>query len=503
MKQYLLGIDIGSGGCKVSLLDPDTGKTSTKALEYRTYYPHSGWAEQDSEDWVKSTGALIKQLLDECDVSPSEVNAVGIGGVTHSPVLLDRAGRPVRRTIHLTDARSRSQVNRLRDRAGDLFLEACGNEVDVMWTISMLLWIKETEPANWKRIHRIVFPKDYVRLRLAGSAVTDAVDAQGTLLFNVHENRWDERLLSLISLKKEKLPDTIHPAQVVGRITDEGERWSGLKAGTQVICGTTDTLLELIASGVSTPGDCTVKLATFGRICVLSDRQVADERLITYSYIDRGLWYPGTGTKSFASSLRWFRDQFCRDIRDREDVYRVMEDEAREVKAGSEGLLFHPYLQGEGSPYNDPDLRGDFIGLSLHHERGHLIRAVMEGAAFSLLDSYAYLKERGIEAHEPVKFIGGGTQSKLWLMIVADVLGMDGVKPRATDPSIGAAMLAGVGKKTFGTVREAQECVKGHTETIEHNEQNSALYRGLFHNYKKSVELLGDVYHKLSSFSSK
>ena len=501
MKRYLLGIDIGSGGCKVSLLDADSGQTSTKALEYQTHYPHGGWAEQDADDWVKSAGVLIKKLLNECEVSPSDVHAVGIGGVTHSPVLLDKAKRPIRRTIHLTDARSCSQAARLRESAGDIFLKKCGNAVDVMWTISMLSWVKDNEPKNWSRIQSIIFPKDYVRLRLTGSTVTDTIDAQGTLLYNVYENRWDESLLALISLQPEMLPETVHPTQVVGEVTAEGERWSGLKEGTKVICGTTDTLLELIASGVSKPGDCTVKLATFGRICVLSDRPVADEKLITYSYIKDGLWYPGTGTRSFASSLRWFRDQFCRDISDSRDVFQIMEKEANEVTVGCEGLLFHPYLQGEGSPYNDPDLRGDFIGLSLHHKRAHLIRAVMEGTAFSLLDSYTYLKERKIHAHEPVRFIGGGTQSKLWLTIVADVLGMDGVIPRATDPSIGAAMLAGVGIKVFKSVEEAQECVRGDTETIVHNKENSARYREIFSSYKKSAGLLMDIYHKLSRFS--
>jgi xylulokinase len=179
-----------------------------------------------------------------------------------------------------------------------------------------------------------------------------------------------------------------------------------------------------------------------------------------------------------------------------------MEKEANKIAVGSEGLLFHPYLQGEGSPYNDPDLRGDFIGLSLHHERAHLIRAVMEGTAFSLLDSYTCLKKKNINAREPVRFIGGGTQSKLWLSIVADVLGMDGIKPRATDPSIGAAMLAGVGRKVFKSVEEAQECIGGNTETIAHSRENSDRYKETFYSYKKSAGLLMDIYHKLARFSA-
>ncbi len=302
-------------------------------------------------------------------------------------------------------------------------------------------------------------------------------------------------------MKREQLPETVHPSQVVGGVNDSGAEWSGIKSGTPVVAGTTDTLLELLASGMQNPGDCTVKLATFGRICVITDKPYQDEKLITYSYIIPGRWYPGTGTKSFASSLRWFRDQFCRDI-DQEDPFRVMEDEARGVSPGAAGLLFHPYLQGEGSPYNDPYLRGDFIGLSLHHTRGALIRAVMEGTAFSLLDCIEYLIKKGIVIKSPVRYIGGGTRGRLWPQIVADVLGMSGVKPRATDPSIGAALLAGVGIGFFSSVTEAQKLFSGTADEVQYDEQKNGLYRKLFVQYKKTADLLTDVYHDLGRFTT-
>jgi xylulokinase len=438
---YLLGIDIGSGGCKVSLLNRERHEITTKALEYPTHFPRAGWAEQDAEDWVRGTGRLLRGLLGETGVRPSRVSAVGIGGVTHSPVLLDRGGRVLRRTIHLTDTRSVAQAERLREKAGDLYLRACLNSVGVMWTAPMLLWVKENEPGVWAGLSRVLFPKDYVRFRLCGSDVTDFVDAQGTLLYDALRADWDDELLGLIGLKRSALPEVVRPEEVVGRVTEEGSAWSGLAEGTPVVAGTTDTLLEVFASGARAPGDCTVKLATFGRICVLAEKPPADERLITYSYIYPGLWYPGTGTKSFASSLKWFRDQFCRDMHGSGNVFGSMEREAEAVPPGAEGLIFQPYLQGEGSPYNDPLLRGSFIGLTLRHSRGHLIRSVMEGTCFSLLDSMSFLKERGIEAGRPLRFIGGGTASGLWLRILADVLGSDGVVPTATDPSVGAGLL--------------------------------------------------------------
>jgi len=501
MNRYLLGIDIGSGGCKTSILDADSGRSSTTSAEYPTRYPNPGWAEQDPEDWIGKVSETVRTALEKEKIKPDAIHAVGIGGVTHSPVLLDRGGTVLRESIHLTDTRSHKQAERLRDAAGPLILKRCMNAVTVMWTAAMLLWLKENEPCTWNRISKVIFPKDYVRFRLTGNLATDRIDAQGTLLFNALENRWDEQLLLLVGIEKEQLPEIMDPTEVAGRVSEEGERWSGLKAGTPVVTGTTDTLLELIASGVQKPGDCTVKLATFGRICVLSDKPYFDEKLITYDYINPGMWYPGTGTKSFASSLRWFRDHFCRDLGPTAEAYRAMEKEASAVSPGSGGLIYHPYLQGEGSPYNDPHLRGDFIGLSLHHGRGHLIRAVMEGTAFSLLDSINFIREKGIRIREPVRYIGGGTRGTLWPSIVADVLGLDGIRPGATDPSIGAALIAGVGTNVFSSVEEAQKALPGDTLTIEHNEKRSGIYKRLFVQYKRAVSMLTEVYHELSGFS--
>jgi len=498
MKEFLLGIDIGSGGCKATLLNVCSKKIITLSREYPTYYPKAGWAEQDCEDWIKNAGQLIKLLLDRSDCLPEQIRAVGIGGVTHSPVLLDENRNVLGPVIHLTDARSFEQAEWLRKKAGSIILKTGLNPVDVMWTISMLLWIRENDFDRWSRISKILFPKDYVRFRLTGSEVTDEVDAQGTLLFNPLKKRWQSDLLKLIELNRDVLPEVASPVDVVGKVTSEGSEWSGLKPETPVIAGTTDTLLEVYASGSIKPGDCTVKLATFGRICVITDKPCYGKGLVNYSYIKEGLWYPGTGTRSFATSLRWFRDEFCKDIANLKDAYSIMDGEAEDIPPGAGGLLYHPYLQGEGSPYNDPHLRGDFIGLSLHHKRSHLIRAILEGTAFSLLDCVNFIKSKGIKINMPLKFIGGGTNSKLWTEIVADVLGSGAVVPAATDPSIGAALLAGVGTGVYKSIEDAQKVNSGFSRKIRHDKEKTEAYNNLFNIYKKVQNLLVDVNHNLS-----
>jgi len=379
MAEYLMGIDIGSSGCKVSILNLKDRKFRTFSSEYQTYYPKPSWAEQDPEDWIDSLSKLIKTALKATGCQPEKIIAVGMSGVTHTLIMLDKNRKVLGKTIHLTDGRSSRQVDRLEKLAGDLILSRCFNPVGVMWTISMLDWVRENDRDRWERMSKILFPKDYIRYRLTGVEATDEVDAQGTLLYDPIVKQWDGQLADLIGLDMNILPEITGAVEVAGKITKEGQQWSGLSAGTLVITGTTDTLLEIFAAGSNSIGECTVKLATFGRICVLDSKPGLGKGLINYSYILPGLWYPGTGTRSCGTSLKWCRDQFYRELRKEEDVYSIMMEDARSISPGADGLIFHPYLQGEGSPYDDPHLRGDFLGLSLHHTRSHLVRAVIEG----------------------------------------------------------------------------------------------------------------------------
>ncbi len=519
MERYLVGVDIGSGGCKVSVIDLKTKRVETRSREYPTYYPRPGWAEQKPEDWVSAASFLTKSILAKKSTIASEIIAIGLSGVTHSPVILDKNGSPISRSIHLTDIRSQKEANYLKERLGEEILKATMNDVNVMWTAPMLLWIKNHKPEVWNKIRHVIFPKDYVRYRLTGEIATDHIDAEGSLLYNTHSRSWDERFLSILGLKPNQLPLILNPTDISGKVTTEGYRIFGFKEGTPVITGSTDTLLEVFASGCRNPGDCTVKLATFGRICVISDKPIFDEKLITYSYIYPGMFYPGTGTKSFASSLRWFRDRFFKsrsqiekgnpsiepqnnEIDLSSKAYNLMEKEAENVPPGSEGLIFHPYLQGEGSPYNDPKLRGGFFGITLRHGPPHFIRAILEGTSFSILDSMNFIREKNLTVREPIRLIGGGTKNRLWTEILIDVLGMEGIIPPAMDPSSGAALLAGVGTGVFSSLEEAQGFFSENQESINFKPEKHTLYKRLFNLYKIAHDKMLEVYHGLADFGS-
>ncbi len=483
----------------MTLLNIKSAKAVTLSKEYPTYYPRPGWAEQEAGDWIGACSFLISKLMKQEKCDPKTIIAIGVSGVTHNPVLLDRENNLLGRVIHLTDTRSHRQSDFLREKANDLILKRGLNNIDAMWTIAMLLWVHDNEKDRWDKIKKIIFPKDYLRYRLTEKILTDEIDAEGTLLFDPIRKRWDPDLCGLIGLELEKLPEIYHPLEIAGKVTKEAESWSGLHEGTPVIAGTTDTLLEVFVAGSIKPGDCTVKLATFGRICVITDKPCYGKGLINYSFIKNGLFYPGTGTRSFATAFRWLRDEFFRDINEQEDAFKIMDDMAKEIKAGSEGLLFHPYLQGEGSPYVDPHLRGDFLGISLSHQREHFARAVLEGTCFSLLDCLHFIKDKGIEIHMPLRFIGGGTKSKIWTQILADVLGTDAVIPKATDPSIGGALIAGVAAGVYGSLEEAQNVICDSERDIEFNSQNNKTYLRSFEIYKKSAKVLMEINHLISN----
>jgi xylulokinase len=327
--------------------------------------------------------------------------------------------------------------------------------------------------------------------------VTDNIDAEGSLLFDPIKKRWNRNLIDLVDIEPKILPGIVNPLDVIGNVTEEGSLWSGLRKGTPVITGSTDTLCEVFAARSLKPGDCTVKLATYGRVCVITDKPYSGKGLINYSYIIPGLWYPGTGTRSFGSSMRWFRNEFCRDIRNSEDAFSIMDSEAAEIQPTSEGLIFHPYLQGENSPYDDPYLRGDFLGLTLHHTRGHMIRAILEGTAFSILDCVNFIDGKGIKVSEPVKFIGGGIKSKLWSDILADVLGKNAVVPQDTDPSIGVALLAGVGTGIFRSVKEAIKKFNIKRE-INYDPGRSDKYKKFFNIYKKAKNINSEINYRIT-----
>ena len=485
--KYLLGIDFGGGASKATLLSADGEIVAEHTVEYPTLYPEAGACEQAPSDWLDALCKNIGALLADSLVAATDIAAVAVDSATHTALVCDGDFQPLRNAIHWTDSRSRKQAETLRDTHGEEIFKKTFHRPDTIWTLPQLLWLRENEPAVFEKVKYIFFEKDYIRYFLTDVFCTDYIEAEGSMLFDCNRMQWDEDLCALAGIDVAMLPPIKKPTDIIGSVTARAAKETGLAAGTPVICGTTDTVMEVFASGAVEEGDITVKLATAGRICVMTKAPYPDKHIINYSHVVDGLWYPGTATKSAAASYRWYRDTFGGE-------YRALDEGAAKVPIGAEGLLFHPYLNGELTPYADPQLCGSFTGLRATHTRAHFTRAVLEGVCYSLLDSKLYLDSLQIPYKSKATLIGGGAKGKLWRQMAADVLGMTLTTTKSSDSSLGSAMLAGIAIGIFKDARAAVACCIKETDTVYPNPENTEKYRKIFEIYKQIHDALAPIY---------
>lgn len=486
--RYLLGIDFGGGASKATLLREDGVICADSTTEYPTYYQMPGCAEQNPADWVEATCRNISGVLEKSGVSPEEICAVSLDAATHTAVIMDGEFNVIRPAIYWTDTRSTGEVAFLKENYADVIDRQVLHKADTIWSLPELLWIKNNEPENWAKMKKILFAKDYVRHCLTGDYVTDYIEAEGSMMFDINTMQWSSELCSILEISTEMMPTIVKPTDIVGSITPEAAKLTGLCEGTPVLCGTTDTVMEVFAAGAVDKGQMTLKLATAGRICVVTDKPYPDVNLINYSHIIDGMFYPGTATKSCAASYRWFRDTFGGD-------YKELDEMAARVPVGSEGLVFHPYLNGELTPYANPDLCADFVGVRASHTKAHFTRAVLEGVAMSMLDCKTTLDNMSIEHNDSAVIIGGGGKSPMWRQMISDALGIRLVQMKYADSSFGSAMLAGIAVGVFESPQKAVEiCNEVVSETLPDMTANKE-YNKLFKKYKAVQKALEPIYN--------
>lgn len=487
--KYLLGIDFGGGASKVTLLSEKGQIIAENTVEYPTYHPTPDACEQAPSDWLQALCENTAAVLEKSVIDASDIAAIAIDSATHTSLVCDKNFVPLRNAIHWTDTRSRAEAQELDKQYGDEIMSKTYHRPSTIWSQAQILWIKNNEPDIFSKIKYIFFEKDYIRYFLTGVYATDYIEAEGSMLYNCNEQKWDASLCAMAGITTDMLPPLVKPTDIIGSVTPDAAEKTKLAVGTPVICGTTDTVLEVFASGAVNKGDVTVKLATAGRICVITDKPYPDRHLVNYSHIAEGLWYPGTATKAAASSYRWYRDTFGGD-------YKELDAGAESVPLGSQGMYFHPYLNGELTPYGEPSLCGSFTGVRSTHEKAHFTRAVLEGVAYSLLDNKNYLDSLGIDYNKRATVIGGGAKGKLWRQIVADMLGIELIVTESSDSSLGSAMLAGVAVGIFNSPSDAAEkCVKQVSVTTPIKE-NTEKYAELFKNYKRIADALLPIYQE-------
>ncbi len=502
---HSIGIDVGTSGCKITILREDGSIVANAFREYSTSCPRPLWSEQNPDHWYGAVIAALRESLEKGKVRPSDVAAICLNGQPHTLVLLDEQDRTIRPAIVWTDQRSAAQSNQLKNQFGDLIFETGCNQVNPTWTISMLAWIRENEPETWGKIRKIMLPKDYVRFRLTGGWATDWTDAVGTLLADARKKEWSDELCRIIKLPRAVLPDILPPMSICGSVSGEASIDIGVREGTPVVTGATDPAAEVFGAGMHGKNQLAVKLATAGCVFVTTEEPRPHPCILTYPHVIPGLWLSLAATNSSGSALTWFRDVFCAEEATVAEslsrrAYEVMDAEAENVEPGSDGLVFHPYLLGERAPYWDPQLKASFTGIRMTHQRRHFIRSVLEGVSFSVKDCLWLIQnvvsDRGIERSvgDKVILLGGGAKSKLWSQIISDVLGMKLWKLEVGDASFGSALMGAVGTSMFETSQEAaRKCIKISDE-LNPNPETSAYYEARFKAYKQVHDALAELY---------
>ena len=471
MPMYVLGIDVGTGGTRALIMGTHGRVFASATAEHEPFAsPHPGWAEQHPEDWWRAAGIAIRKALAQGHLKGDQISCVGFSGQMHGAVMLDASGGVVRPALIWCDVRTEKQCRDLTARMGaDQLIRLTCNPALANFTVTKLLWTRENEPENWKRVRSVLLPKDYVRFRLTSEKATDVADASGTLLLDVARRQWSTEVLQAAEIDRSLLPALHESAEVCAKISAAGAEATGLSVGIPVVAGAGDQAAGAIGMGVVTPGTVSATIGTSGVVFAATDRPALDPkgRLHTFCHAVQGRWHVMGVTQAAGLSFRWFRDQFAPlASADGQDPYDRLTCEAATVPPGSAGLLWAPYLMGERTPHLDPAARGVLAGLTASHTRAHVIRAILEGVAFSLKDTFAIFAEMNV----PVKSIrlgGGGARSPLWRQIQADVYGQEvGIVEVEEGAAFGAAILAGVGAKFWPSVDAACNSVVRVVECV-------------------------------------
>jgi xylulokinase len=485
----LLGIDLGAGSLKSTVIAADGRVIAAASQNIETSVPRAGHSEQDPAIWWDAVVTTLRQLWDG-GVDPAGIKAISFTAGAHTQVLEDAAGNVLRPAIMWNDQRSGAQVARARESGGDRILELSGNRISATWTLPQMMWVREHEPQIHAQIHRLRPAKDWLRRQLDGSDVTDNTDAWGLMLADAARGGWSDALCGMAGLSVDMLPPIVGSTDVTGNVTSAAAAATGLRAGTSVICGTSDTNAETFSAGMTRPGIGALKLATAGTVSTLTADPVFSEDVIHYPHLVADHCYAILGTNSCASAHRWLRDAMFADL-----GFDGMDAKAAEAPAGCDGLLFHPYLNGERSPYWDPDLRASFVGLGFVHGAPHVCRAVYEGIAFTLRDCLEVLHARGM-GFDTARLVGGGTKSALWRQIIADVTGLTIEVPEQGDASFGAALIAGIGAGIFSGTDDAAQLIRVR-ETLRPDPATKAIYDSAFARFRATKEALTPVNHTI------
>jgi xylulokinase len=503
----LLGIDVSTTGAKALLIGEGGDVLASATEEYPLYTPYPLWSEQNPEDWWQGTQRTVRRVLSTPGVRAQDISGIGLTGQMHGLVLLDKHDSVLRPAILWNDQRTGPQCVDITRSAGGIenLLALTANPVLPGFTAPKIVWVRENEPSTYERVAHILLPKDYIRFRLTGEFATEVSDASGTSLFDVANRRWSPAMAELLQIPFDWLPHCTESPVVSGEISPIAAQATGLRPGTPVVGGGGDQAAQAVGSGVVQPGVISVTSGTSGVVFAFEDAFAVEPqgRVHVFCHAVPNKWHAMGVMLSAGGALRWFRDALAQSevaeaAANGLDPYDLLVREAATVGAGSEGLLFLPYLTGERTPHPDPNARGAFVGLTLRHGKGHLVRAVLEGVSFGLRDSLELIRGLGVPIDQ-VRASGGGARSELWRQIQADVFNTELVVINITEgAAFGAALLAGVGAGVYSSVQEGVSTAIRVVSRTTPRRTEAEVYQRLYPHYRGLYGALKSTFDALA-----
>jgi xylulokinase len=487
-----LGIDVGTSTTKSVIVSESGAALASSLVGYDIETPSPGAAEEDPQTWWDAVVRAVGEARAKAE-GAHEIRAIGLSGQMHSAVFLGESREVLRPAILWADTRAAAQSDFITKTLSDRGLfRVVKNPVPVGFTAPSILWVREREPAVFRRVRTVIQPKDYIRMRLVGEVATDSTDASATGLFDIAGRAWSQEVLDALDIPRAILPEVHNSAAVAGALTDEAASALSLGPGLPVVYGGGDQPVGAVGNGIVSPERGSLTVGTGGQVLVPARAPGATERdgkfaIHTFCHCPEGLFYHMGATLAAGLSLKWFRNNLGGG-----ESFAALDKEAEGVPAGSEGLIFLPYLLGERTPHMDVRARGLFFGIGLAHTRGHFARAVMEGVAFSIREALEAVA-RAAPVPDELVMSGGGGKSSLWPRIIADVLGVRVRFPAADEGSAyGAALLAAVGSGTFGDIDEAAGAwVRYRDEAVVPEDEHRATYDASYNKYR-------ELYRRLS-----
>ncbi|MDK2980603.1 MAG: xylulokinase [Chloroflexota bacterium] len=494
MDTYYLGIDSSTTATKAILIDGKGRILGVAASEYDYQTPHPLWSEQGPQLWWTAAVDSIRQVVQAAGVDAQQVAGIGLTGQMHGLVIMDEAGQVLRPAILWNDQRTQKQCDFIRAEIGKAeFIAITGNDALTGFTAPKILWVRDEEPHIFRQIRHVLLPKDYLRLKLTGEYAVDRAGGSGTVLFDLKKRDWSDDLIQRLGLQRDWFPPTFEGTGVTGSLNKAAADETGLREDIPVFGGGGDQSAAAVGTGAVEEGILSISLGTSGVVFATTDSPFIEQegRLHAFCHAVPGKWHLMGVMLSAAGSLRWFRETFCPQL-----SYDQIVSQAVQTPKGSQGLLFMPYLTGERTPYPDPLARGGFVGATVRHGFGEFARAVLEGVAFGLRDSYELMRASGLKEIDHVRITGGGAKNPQWLQIIADVLNTSIYTVDSKEgAAFGAAVLAASGAGAFPSVSAACQQVVHRVDEVKPT-ADAAAYDALYARYRELYPALKDTFHR-------